>query len=159
MAFALSDLKLTSTAFEHLGPIPDRYTCEGEDVSPALSWSNVPEGTVSFAVYCHDPDAPKIAESGSYGFSHWLLYNIPPSVTALEEGEMNYAQGRNDFGNLGYGGPMPPNGHGLHHYYFWVLALNVQPSLPDGLELDEFLERIEPHVLGMNRLMGTFKRD
>ncbi len=159
MGFALSGLRLTSSAFENLSRIPDKFTGEGEDVSPALSWANVPEGTVSFALYCHDPDAPKISQSGSYGFSHWLLYNIPVSIISVEESENKFTRGRNDFGNAGYGGPMPPNGHGQHHYYFWILALDLEPSLPDGLELDEFLGRVEPHVLGMNRLLGTYSRD
>ncbi len=118
MGFALSDLQLATGAFEPLGPIPEKYTGEGVDVSPPLTWTNVPEGTVSFAVFCHDPDAPKISEGGWYGFSHWLLYNIPASVTSLEEGVTEFARGRNDFGRTGYGGPMPPVGHGLHHYYY-----------------------------------------
>lgn len=159
MGFALSDLELTSTAFTTNEGIPDKHTVEGEDISPALSWRNAPAGTRSFAIFCHDPDAPLVREYGTYGFTHWVLYNIPPDVNTLAEGVSYYAQGRNDFGNSGYNGPTPPHGHGLHHYYFWVLALNVEPSLPDGLEQAELLERIEPHILGMNRLMGTFRRD
>lgn len=159
MGFALSDLQLTSPSFTQGGAIPTRHTGEGEDVSPALSWSNVPQGTKSFALICHDPDAPKISREGEYGFVHWVLYNIPASVTSLQEATQSYTTGKNDFGRTGYGGPMPPNGHGVHHYYFWVLALDTEPTLPEGLSLRELLAKVEPNVLGMNRLVGTYKRD
>lgn len=158
MGFALSDMQLTSTAFKAGGAIPSRHTGEGEDVSPALSWSDAPEGTRSFAVFCHDPDAPLVSPRGTYGFVHWVCYNIPVSVDGLDEGASGYAEGQNDFGDAAYGGPMPPEGHGPHHYFFWVLALDVRPDLPDGLSLYEFLEKVEPHVLGMNRLVGSYRR-
>lgn len=159
MGFALSDITLTSAAFDQGGAIPTKHTGEGEDVSPAMFWNKVPEGTRSFAVFCHDPDAPLVSTRGTYGFVHWVLYNIPESVHKLKEGVSDYASGKNDFGNIGYGGPMPPPGHGRHQYYFWVLALDVEPNLQDGLELPELLEKVEPHILGMNRLVGTYQRD
>ncbi|MCB1679977.1 MAG: YbhB/YbcL family Raf kinase inhibitor-like protein [Halioglobus sp.] len=158
MGFALSDMQLTSAAFAAGGAIPTRHTGEGEDISPALFWSNVPAGTRSFAVFCHDPDAPLVTDRGTYGFVHWVLYNIPASVHKLSEGVDDYARGKTDFDREGYGGPMPPPGHGVHHYYFWVLALDVEPDLQDGLELPELLEKVEPHVIGMNRLVGTYER-
>jgi Raf kinase inhibitor-like YbhB/YbcL family protein len=158
MGFALSDMRLSSTAFEAGGPIPKKHTGEGADLSPALSWSAAPQGTNSFAIICHDPDAPLVTPRGDYGFVHWVLYNIPASVTALEEGSGEFAQGVNNFGNSGYGGPMPPNGHGLHHYYFWVLALDVETELPPGLAMAELLQRVEPNLIGMNRLVGTYQR-
>ncbi len=157
MGFALSDLKLTSSAFEFRGEIPKKYTGEGEDVSPPLEWTNVPEGTKSFVVICHDPDAPLILE-GTYGFVHWVLYNIPGSVTSLPEGTQDYTAGVNNFDKEGYGGPMPPDGHGTHHYFFWVLALNEELNLEAGLSLRELLEKVEPSVIGMNRLVGTYER-
>jgi Raf kinase inhibitor-like YbhB/YbcL family protein len=157
MGFALSDISLTSTAFDHHGKIPTKHTGEGEDVSPALSWSNVPEGTESFAIFCHDPDAP-LLKPGTYGFTHWVLYNLPAATTSLDEGSSEGTPGVNDFGNQGYGGPMPPEGHGRHHYYFWVLALDKQLNLESGLNLEQFLEKVEPNVIGMNRLIGTYKR-
>ena len=157
MGFALSPMKLTSTAFEAGKPIPTKFTGEGEDVSPELAWSNAPDGTQAFALICHDPDAP-LVKPGSYGFVHWVLYGIPGSVGRLPEGTGDYTQGVNDFGNPGYGGPMPPEGHGTHHYFFWVLALDEALDLPPGLTLWELLERIEPNLLGMNRLMGTYAR-
>jgi len=158
MGFALSTMRVTSSAFEHLGPMPAKYTGEGQDVSPPLAWSGAPEGTRGFAVICHDPDAPLVAKNGTYGFVHWVLYNIPGSVSQLPEAVKEYTAGKNDFGTAGYRGPMPPNGHGKHHYYFWVLALNEPTDLPAGLTLWELLERIEPKVIGMNRLVGTYER-
>src|SRR5699024_9798474 len=153
MAFALSTMQLKSDAFDALQPIPARYSGEGDDVSPALSWSDVPEGTKAFAVFCHDPDAP-LVQNGGYGFVHWVLYNLPASTTALEEGTGAGTVGQNNFGNTAYGGPMPPEGHGAHQYYFWVLALDDDLDLPAGLELPQLLSRVEPHLLGMNRLIG-----
>ncbi|MEJ2297675.1 MAG: YbhB/YbcL family Raf kinase inhibitor-like protein [Woeseiaceae bacterium] len=157
MGFALSPMKLTSTAFESGKPIPTKFTGEGEDVSPELAWSDAPDGTKAFAVICHDPDAP-LVKPGSYGFVHWVLYGIPGSIDRLSEGVGDYTQGVNDFGNAGYGGLMPPEGHGTHHYFFWVLALDEDVGLPPGLTLWELLERIEPNLIGMNRLMGTYAR-
>jgi len=158
MGFALSDMQLTSAAFEQGGPIPKQHTGEGVDVSPALSWSNAPEGTKAFAVICHDPDAPLVSPGGTYGYVHWVLYNIPADVTSLDERSTGYTNGKTDFGTEIYGGPMPPNGHGQHHYYFWVLALNEQVELEPGLTMWQLLDRIEPNLIGMNRLLGTYER-
>ena len=157
MGFALSDMQLTSTAFDDGGAIPAHYTGDGDDVSPALSWSNAPEGTQSFALICHDPDAP-LVKPGTYGFVHWVLYGIPGSMSELQEGATDYVQGVNDFGSAGYGGPAPPPGHGTHHYFFWLLALDAEPDLEPGLTMWDLLGRIEPNVIGMNRLTGTYSR-
>lgn len=157
MPFALSDIELTSASFDQHGKIPTKHTQEGANVSPALSWRNPPEGTQSFAVICHDPDAP-LVKAGTYGFVHWVLYNLPGSKTGLEEGSGEGNAGANDAGGEGYTGPKPPEGHGTHHYYFWVLALDEALDLEPGLTLWAFLERAEPHILGMNRLVGTYRR-
>lgn len=157
MGFALSTMTLHSPAFDDGGSIPTRHTGEGEDVSPALTWSGAPDGTASFAIICHDPDAP-LVKPGTYGFVHWALYGIPGSAHGLSEDSGEYVQGVNDFGNAGYGGPMPPEGHGTHHYFFWLLALDASPDLKPGLSMWELLERIEPNVIGMNRLVGTYSR-
>ncbi len=159
MPFALSDLHLSSPAFAPMGPIPTRYTGEGEDVSPALNWQHAPAGAKSLAAICHDPDAPLVSPNGSYGFVHWVLYNLPATLSALEEATQLGTTGINDFGNLGYGGPMPPEGHGEHRYYFWILALDAELNLEAGLTLWQFLSRAEPHIIGMNRLVGTYRRD
>lgn len=158
MGFALSDMTLSSPAFDVGGLVPRRHTGEGDDVSPALSWKDAPDGTRSFAVICHDPDAP-LVKPGTYGFVHWVLYGIPGNVSELPEACDDYVQGINDFGNAGYGGPMPPEGHGTHHYFFWLLALDNEPDLPAGLTMWELLAKIEPNVIGMNRLVGTYVRD
>jgi len=157
MVFALSTMQLTSPAFETGGRIPTKHTGEGEDVSPALEWSGVPAEARAFAVICHDPDAPVVAD-GTYGFVHWVLYNIPGSVRKLDEGTKEYTNGITSFGREGYGGPMPPPGHGTHQYYFWVLALGEEVQLEPGLSLWQLLERVEPNVIGMNRLVGTYSR-
>lgn len=157
MGFALSDMQLTSPAFEQGGNIPTRHTGEGEDVSPALNWSRVPGGAESYALICHDPDAPLVMP-GSYGFVHWVLYNIPGAVRELPAGVQEYTAGINNMDHRGYNGPMPPEGHGVHHYFFWLLALDRALDLEPGLSMWQLLEKIEPHVIGMNRLVGSYTR-
>jgi len=157
MGFALSNMQLKSSAFEQRGRIPAKHTGEGQDVSPVLEWTNVPDGARSFALICHDPDAPLVS-AGTYGFVHWVLYNIPASVTNLPEGTADYTNGQTGFGKMRYGGPMPPNGHGAHHYFFWLFALDQELNLEPGLTLWQLLEKIEPHTLGMNRLVGIYDR-
>ena len=158
MGFALSTMQLASPAFETGGAIPTKHTGEGVDVSPALSWHDAPAGTKSFAVVCHDPDAPLVTP-GRYGYVHWVLYNIPAAATGLDEATPEYTQGLSDFGKPGYGGPMPPPGHGVHNYFFWLLALDADLDLAPGLGMWDLLEKVEPHVIGMNRLVGTYRRD
>ena len=158
MPFALSSLRVTSTAFDNDGAIPTRHSQEAEDLSPALAWDGLPEGTKSVAVICHDPDAP-LVQKGCYGFVHWVLYNLPASLSSLEESTEEGTRGINDAGNLGFNGPMPPEGHGVHRYYFWVLALDTETNLPEGLGMNELLSEVEPHLLGMNRLVGSYQRD
>ena len=157
MGFAPSSMKITSSAFEPLGRIPKKHTGEGEDVSPPLAWSGAPKETKSFALFVHDPDAPLLTTQ-AYGFVHWVLYNIPASVTKLAEGEKGYTSGMSSFGKPGYGGPMPPERHGLHHYYFWLLALKADAKLPAGLSMQDLFTAVEPSLLGMNRLIGTYSR-
>jgi Raf kinase inhibitor-like YbhB/YbcL family protein len=159
MGFAPSKMQLKSNAFNQDGLIPSKFTGEGADVSPALSWIDPPPNTKAFAIICHDPDAPLVTGAGTYGFVHWVVYNIPGDVTGLEEGTQKYTPGKNDFGKSGYNGPMPPNGHGLHSYYFWVLALKEAVELEAGLTQWRLLAKIEPHLIGMNRLVGRYKRD
>ena len=157
MGFAISDMQLSSTAFADGERIPARHTGESDDVSPALSWTDEPEGTEAFALICHDPDAPLI-KPATYGFVHWVLYGIPGSVNELPEGMSDFTCGVNDFGTRMYGGPMPPEGHGTHHYFFWLFALGNEVDLDAGLNMWELLEKIEPAVIGMNRLVGTYSR-
>lgn len=158
MPFAPTDMKVTSTAFENLGVIPTKHTAEGEDVSPPLAWDKAPDGTKALAVICHDPDAPLVSPGGMYGFVHWTLYNIPAGTTSLAEGTTEFTRGKIDTGGEGFGGIFPPNGHGTHHYFFWVVALDKELDLEPGLTMWQFLDRAEPHILGMNRLVGTYRR-
>jgi Raf kinase inhibitor-like YbhB/YbcL family protein len=147
----VKDLKLTSPAFEHHKRIPDRHTGNGEDVAPALEWSGIPEGTKSFAVVVDDPDAPLVN-----GFSHWVAYGISADATGLPEGGGDVVHGTNSMGNQGYVGPAPPPGHGTHHYYFWVFALDEELDLESGLDRRALVDRIEDHVIEQARLVGTY---
>jgi Raf kinase inhibitor-like YbhB/YbcL family protein len=157
MGFALSDMQLTSPAFSDGERIPEIHTGEGEDVSPPLVWSSVPEGTESFALICHDPDAPLISP-GNYGFVHWVLYDLPGDLRELPHGVSEYTCGINNFDKQAYGGPMPPPGHGEHRYFFWLLAMKSRPQLKAGLTMWQLLGLVEPEVTAMNRLMGTYSR-
>jgi Raf kinase inhibitor-like YbhB/YbcL family protein len=150
-ALNVAELKLTSPAFSHHQRIPDRHTGDGEDVAPTLEWSGVPAGTKAFAVVVHDPDAPLVD-----GFTHWVAYGIPGGATGLPEGGGDAVSGANSFGGAGYRGPAPPPGHGTHHYYFWVYALDDDVELAPGLDRRELLARIEDHVIEQARLVGTF---
>src|SRR5699024_4783034 len=123
-----------------------------------LAWNQLPAETNSLAIICHDPDAPLVSPQGTYGFVHWTLYNIPASTDSIPEAVDDYTVGRNDFGDSGYGGPMPPEGHGIHRYYCWLLAMKLEQELNAGLTLWELLEQTEPRIVGMNRLIGTFER-
>jgi hypothetical protein len=150
-------MQLTSPAFQPLGRIPRKHTGEGDDVSPPLAWTNAPAGPKAFALVCHDPDAPLVT-TAAYGFTHWVLYNIPGTVTKLAEADRNYTSGPNSSGKPGYGGPMPPERHGVHHYYFWIMALDNAVALPEGLSMQDLFSAVEPNVIGMNRLIGTYSR-
>lgn len=150
----IQDLTIASPAFASGEPIPTRYTADGEDVSPPLELRGVPEGTRSLAVICHDPDAPV-----PHGFTHWVVYAIPPDTTLLpEDGAGAYAQGENDFGKTGYGGPAPPAGHGPHHYFFWLYALDEEIGVAPTLTRKELLDRMEGHIIEQARLVGTYER-
>jgi Raf kinase inhibitor-like YbhB/YbcL family protein len=141
--------------------IPKKYTGEGPDVSPELRWSGVPEGTRELALVCDDPDAPR-----AQPWVHWVLYSLPPDVQSLPEGVAKRdriepapaRQGGNDFGKVGYGGPMPPRGHGPHRYFFHLYALGHKLDLAPGLDKDKLLAAIADHVLDEGQLMGKYER-
>ncbi len=147
-------IEITSSAFEMGGAIPEEHTGDGEDSSPPLEWTGVPEGTKELVLICHDPDAPM-----PYGWVHWALYKIPPTATGLATGSNGgFVEGLNDFGNQSYGGPAPPPGHGMHRYYFWVYALDTELDVQPGLTRRELLDQIEDHVIEQERLVGTCER-
>ncbi len=147
----VADLKVSSPAFATHKRIPERHTGDGEDVSPALEWTGAPAETKAFAVVVHDPDAPLVD-----GFTHWVAYNIPGDATGVPEG-VELTQGANSFGEQRYNGPAPPPGHGPHHYYFWVYALDEDLDLEPGLDRRALLERIEDHVIEQQRVIGTYE--
>jgi len=151
------NLVLKSSAFEHQGAIPSKYTCDGEDISPPLEWSGAPANTKSFALIVDDPDAP----IGT--FNHWILFNIPPHVTQLSAGippqetlADGSRQGRTSWRKVGYGGPCPPSG--THRYFFTLYALDTMLNLPAGASKEQVLKAMSGHILEKSELMGTYKR-
>lgn len=145
---------LSSTAFANKGNIPSKHTCDGEDISPALAWQNAPANTKSFALIVDDPDAPK-----ANPWVHWIVFNIPASVTELKEDIRSdtYEQGATDFnGKKEWGGPCPPSG--THRYYFKLYALDTILKLSKSTDKDAVLKAIEGHILDQAELMGTYKK-
>ena len=149
--------QITSESFEAEASIPVMYTCDGENISPPLAWSDAPAGAVSFALISDDPDAP----AGTW--VHWVLFNIPgdarslteavPADDTLADGSLH---GQNSWGTLGYGGPCPPSG--THRYFFKLYALDQLLELPANATKEELLAAMEGHVLGEAELMGTYAR-
>ena len=148
----MAELYVTSESLRHGDPMPVRHALEGENLSPQLSWSGLPDRTQSIAVICEDPDAP----SGT--FVHWVGWGIDPEAGRLGEGESAPREGRNDFGKTGYDGPSPPPGHGKHRYYFRVYALDTEPGLEPAASKEELEGAITGHVLAAGELMGTYER-
>jgi Raf kinase inhibitor-like YbhB/YbcL family protein len=149
----MADFTLESTAFEPGGVIPPRHTCEGDDTSPPLTWSDPPEGTRSLALVVDDPDAPV----GT--FTHWVAWGIDPAAGRLGEGESPPFAGRNDFGSPGWRGPCPPKGHGRHRYFFRLHALDEEVSgLEKGAAKEDLERAIAGHVLGVAEFVGTYER-
>ena len=154
-------LKLSSTAFPHNGEIPKRYTCDGADLSPPLSWSDLPAGTQSLALIVDDPDAPDPA-APQMTWVHWVLYNIPPTATGLAEGikskdlPAGTREGMNDWKRTGYGGPCPPKGR--HRYFHKLYALDgLLPDLGKATKV-KLEEAMKGHILGQAELIGTYQR-
>jgi Raf kinase inhibitor-like YbhB/YbcL family protein len=150
--------QMVTSAFPNGGTIPKKYTCDGLDVSPELSWKEAPAATQSLALTADDPDAP----AGTW--VHWVLYNLPANTRELPEGVEKQEQlangarqGRNDFGNVGYGGPCPPPGK-PHRYYFKLYALDTKLNLKTGARKAEFERAMKEHVLGETELMGRYGR-
>ncbi len=145
-------MELRSAAFASGAEIPARYTCDGDDVSPPLEWTDPPSGTRSLALCVDDPDA------GRYPFTHWLAWNLAPAAGSLAEGEAAPVEGRNDFGAPGYRGPCPPAGK-PHRYVFRLLALDAEPALEPGVDRRRrFDEATDGHVVAGAELVGTYRR-
>jgi Raf kinase inhibitor-like YbhB/YbcL family protein len=150
-------MRVESPAFAEGGQIPGRYTCDGKDISPPLSWSGVPEGTKSLALICDDPDAP------GKTWVHWVLFNLPPRISELPEGvpaletiSGGGAQGTNDFRKIGYGGPCPPRG--THRYVFKLCALDTEVALASGATRADLDRAMKGRVLAEAALTGKYSR-
>ncbi len=154
-------MRITSPEIVDTGLIPKRFTCMGEDISPTLIFEDVPESAVSLCLILDDPDAP----GGT--FTHWIVYNLPPTLEKLAEavsfnnnGDTDtIKEGINDFGRKEYGGPCPPRGAGEHRYFFHLYALNSMLDLPGEATRKMVIERIRKSVLTEATLMGRFSRD
>jgi hypothetical protein len=157
-------IEVTSTAFAHGQPIPRKYSGEGADVSPPISWSGLPENAQEIVLICDDPDAPT-AEP----WVHWVIYKIPTALSGLPEGierkprvkePAGVLQGKNSWPsqNIGYRGPMPPPGHGIHRYYFRLYALEAKLVVSAGMDKRGLLEEIKGHVVEERQLIGTYRR-
>jgi Raf kinase inhibitor-like YbhB/YbcL family protein len=151
-------LELTSTAFQEGATIPEQYTGDGRNVSPPLKWTDPPAGTRSLALVCEDPDAPR----GT--FTHWTAFNLPAESRELSEAvpaeatlPNGTAQGTNDFGQVGYGGPKPPPGK-PHRYFFKLYALDRRLDLQAGAGKEDLRAAMKGHVLAEGQLMGTYGR-
>jgi hypothetical protein len=148
---------LHSPAFKNGGAIPDKYARDGENRSPPLRWTDPPVEAKSFMLVVEDPDAP----SGL--FHHWAVHDLDPKQTELHEGAGNgetgtARQGVNDFGDVGYDGPQPPPGDGVHHYHFRLAALDVAHlDLPDGADAASIAEKASAHVVGETEIVGTYQ--
>jgi len=145
-------MKITTTAFQEGGNIPSKFTCDGADANPPLRFEGVSAEAKSLALIVDDPDAP-----GGL-FTHWLVWNIDPKTTAVEENSApsNSVQGKNDFGKSGYGGPCPPSG--THRYFFKIFALDRQLDLAAGSKRAQLDAQMRGHIIAQGELMGRYSR-
>ena len=154
-------MMMTSTAFEHEGTIPRHYTCEGDDVSPPLAWSGLPEGARSLVLIVDDPDAPDPANP-RMTWVHWVLYDIPVTADGLDEDIASSAlpsgtrEGLNDWKRTGYGGPCPPIGR--HRYFHKLYALDAELGDLGPSKKGEVERAMKGHVLAEGVLMGTYQK-
>jgi Raf kinase inhibitor-like YbhB/YbcL family protein len=157
------NLTLNCSVFSDNGIIPIRYTGEGQNISPQLNWRGVSPACKSLVLICDDPDAP----GRNQAFVHWLVYNIHPTASSLPEGipplerlpaPLIGSQGRNSFLKIGYGGPLPPIGHGIHHYIFKLYSLNCELPLAPGASKDDVVKAMTGNILDACQLVGKFER-
>ena len=162
-----AEIELTSTAFEPGGPIPAKHTEDGEDASPPLAWSGVPEGTKELALICDDPDAPSPKRPAADPWVHWVIYKIPAQTTGLSEGVPETArldapagavQGKNSWPTTGYRGPAPPRGSGTHRYFFKLYALDTELEIEAEVEKQALITAMSGHVIGKGQVIGTYER-
>jgi len=154
-------LSISSPAFSAGGSIPATFTCEGQDISPELTWSGVPSGAQSLALIVDDPDAPDPAKPKMV-YVHWVLFNLPPSSTGLAQGVAasnlppGTQEGTNDWNRTGYGGPCPPIGR--HRYFFKLYALDTALTGLGAATKKELLQAIQGHILEQAEVIGTYKK-
>ncbi|UOF00485.1 YbhB/YbcL family Raf kinase inhibitor-like protein [Bdellovibrio reynosensis] len=150
-------MELVSDAFKNNGEIPAKYTCQGDDISPPLRWSEIPTNTKSLALIVDDPDAPDPA-APRLTWVHWVVYNIPPNIDSLPENFRNSPQGAqegmNDFKSVGYGGPCPPIGR--HHYHHKLYALDIVLPQMVNVTKKDLEKAMEGHILAETDLVGTY---
>ncbi len=147
---AMTEILISSPAFTQDEAIPVQFSCDGDNVSPELAWSGIPEGTASLVLIMDDPDAP----GGVW--DHWILFNIPPDLGGIAQGGTAGTDGNNSWDRTGYGGPCPPGG--THRYFFKLYALDTTLDLPEGSYKGEIEGAMEGHILGYAELMGTYTR-
>ena len=146
-------MKITSAAFNHNEKIPNKYTCDGENINPPLQFLDIPNNTKSLVFIVDDPDAP------AKTWVHWVVYNINPNVTEVEEGNIpeGGAEGMTDFGSPGYGGPCPPSG--IHRYFFKLYALDSVLDLPQNATKQVVEEKMDSHIIDKVELIGLYSRE
>ena len=146
-------LQVSSSAFSEGDPIPKKYTCDGENISPPLEWSGQPRETKSVAIICDDPDAP------SGNFTHWVLYDVAGDTQKLPEGASGAGkEGQNSFNQIGFGGPCPPAKDGPHRYVFRVYALDIDSLGRSGMSQQDVEGAMRGHVLAKGQLMARYQR-
>jgi len=152
------NMNITSSAFANNQAIPSKFTCDGNDINPELSFSEVPADTKSLVLIMDDPDAP--AGTANPGWVHWLVFNIDPALTKIDENSVpqNAIQGYTDFGRSDYGGPCPHGG--VHHYVFTLYALNLDKlSLDSNATKTDLLKAMDGHIINSGQLVGTYERN
>ena len=144
------EMRVTSPEFQHNAPIPRKFTCQSEDINPALLIEGLPEGTKSLALIVDDPDAPM----GTW--VHWLVYDISPDVKRIEENSIPGKQGMNNSGRKNYAGPCPPSG--THRYFFKVYSLDTMLNPEEGITKKQLEEKMQGHILDKAELIGLYKK-
>jgi len=143
-------MKLTSPAFKNNSYMPSKYTCDADEISPPLNIENIPDGAKSLALIVDDPDAPMKT------WVHWVVYDIPPTMSVIRENTIPGTQGKNDSNPRNYGGPCPPSG--THRYYFKIYALDKVLGLGEGVDKKTLEKAMEGHIIAQAELVGLYKR-
>jgi Raf kinase inhibitor-like YbhB/YbcL family protein len=155
-------MEIKSAAFANGEQVPTRFTGDGQDISPAIVWTGIPDSARKLALICDDPDAPRPEP-----WVHWVIYNIPATATGLPEAvptteslsdPAGAVQGKNSWGKTGYGGPAPPRGHGVHHYHFKLYAMDRALDAAPGLDKTQLLDAMKGHILAEAEVVGTYQR-